>query len=212
MIRTMVVEDFPIFRAAISRALQLDQRIDLVGAYPTARGLLDAIVMDQVQALLLDLHLPDMEGTTLIERVRQVSPQTRIVVFTASEQPRQVRAALAAGAHGYVVKRQESEQIIDALIAVCAGGTVLAPQVAASLLSLRMGGTAGEVGNGIDELRPSDLQILSRLVDGETDAQIAGALYVSTRTVQNHLARIRSMAGVVRRPELARWAIEHALV
>ncbi|MCW2925910.1 MAG: two component transcriptional regulator, LuxR family [Thermoleophilia bacterium] len=212
MIRCMVVEDFPIFRDAISRALQHDQRIELLGAHATARELLDAIVMDRVEALLLDLHLPDMEGITLIQRVRQASPATRIVVFTASEQPRQVRAALAAGANGYVVKRQDSEQVIEALVAVCAGGTVLAPQVAASLLSMRMGGTAGEVGNGVDDLRASDLQILRRLTEGETDAQIADALYVSTRTVQNHLSRIRFVAGVARRPELARWAIDHALI
>lgn len=209
MIRTLIVEDFPIIREAIARAVSLDPRVHLLGAHGTGRDLLDAMVVTSVDAVLVDLHLPDIGGSELIRRVRQVSPRTRILVFTASEQPGQVKAALTAGAHGYVVKRQDAPQVIEALVAVCAGGTVLSPQITGSMLAGHVGGGIGGPG---EALRDGDLEIVERVIQGQTDSEIARAIFVSTRTVQNHLARIRRVAGVARRPELARWALDNNLV
>lgn len=207
MIRVMVVEDFPIIREAISRALINDERIDLLASYGTAHALLDGLVGQVADVVLLDLHLPDMDGPTLIRRILRVCPAARIVVFTASEHPGLVRAALEAGAQGYTVKRQHETQVIEALVAVYEGGTALAPQIAAATMQ---GISCGD--HSSCELRPHDLDLVRFVVAGQTDEQIAAEMFISTRSVQNHLARIREFAGVKRRPELARWAVENAIV
>jgi DNA-binding NarL/FixJ family response regulator len=200
----LVVEDFPIVRRAIADALQEDPRIEVRGTAATARELLDELVVAEPDVALVDLHLPDMDGATLVERVRRLHPSVRVLVFSASERPALVVGALRAGASGYVVKRQAAREIADAIVAIRAGGTVLAPQVASAVVA-----PGPDAGTQLDR---ADAQIVRMVVDGETDDQIARAMYVSTRTVQNRLTRIRRLAQVQRRTELARWAVENELV
>ena len=206
-----IVEDFPIVRSAISDALAADDRVEVRDTVASARELLDALVMSEPDVVLVDLHLPDMDGPKLIKRLRRLHPDVQVLVFTASERPALVLSALHAGARGYVVKRQPAREIADAIVAVQGGGTVLAPQVASSVVSPAAGGTEEAV-DGVARLGRADAEIVRMVVDGETDEQIARALYVSTRTVQNRLTRIRRVARVQRRTELARWALENDLV
>lgn len=206
-----IVEDFPIVRTAISEALERDPRIEVVDTCPDAKGLLDALVLREPDVALVDLHLPDMDGPKLIGRIRRLHPNVKVVVFSACERPAQVLAALHAGANGYTVKRQSAREIADGVVAVAEGGTVLAPQVALAVLDPRA--ASAEDGDGTAaRLEPTDAEIVRMVVSGETDEQIARTLFVSTRTVQNRLTRIRRMARVQRRTELARWALENQLV
>lgn len=206
-----VVEDFPIVRSAITDALSRDARLEVLDSCADAKALLDALVMREPDVALVDLHLPDMDGPKLIGRIRRLHPDVRIVVFSACERPAQVLAALHAGANGYAVKRQSAREVADGLVAVSQGGTVLAPQVALAVLDPRAASTDGDAGAAC-RLEPTDAEIIRMVVAGETDEQIARALFVSTRTVQNRLTRIRRIARVQRRTELARWALENELI
>jgi len=206
-----IVEDFPMMRTAIADALASDDRIEVFDAVPDAKALLDALVVREPDVALVDLHVPDMDGPRLIERIRRLHPDVRVVVFSASERPALVLAALHAGAAGYVVKRQCIREVADGIISVHAGGTVLAPQVASAVLASQ--DHAGGDGEGpAAPLAPADADIVRMVVGGATDDQIARTLYVSTRTVQNRLTRIRRVAHVQRRTELARWALENEIV
>ncbi|MCB0879461.1 MAG: response regulator transcription factor [Thermoleophilia bacterium] len=206
-----IVEDFPIVRSAIADALAEDGRVEVRDAVASARDLLDALVMNEPDVALVDLHLPDMDGPKLIQRIRRLHPNVQVLVFSASERPALVLGALHAGARGYVVKRQPAREIADAIIAVHQGGTVLSPQVASAVVSPATG-VPDAMGGDVTRLEQADAEIVRMVVDGETDEQIARALYVSTRTVQNRLTRIRRMARVQRRTELARWALENQIV
>jgi DNA-binding NarL/FixJ family response regulator len=206
-----IVEDFPIMRTAIADALASDGRVEVYDTVSDGKSLLDALVMREPDVALVDLHLPDMDGPRLIERVRRLHPDVKVVVFSACERPALVMSALHAGASGYVVKRQGVREVVDGIIAVHEGGTVLAPQVASAVLDPRAA-TTGDAGTGVARLEQADAEIVRMVVGGETDEQIARALYVSTRTVQNRLTRIRRMAHVQRRTELARWALENEIV
>lgn len=206
-----IVEDFPIMRSAIADALASDGRIEVYDTVSDAKSLLDALVMREPDVALVDLHLPDMDGPRLIERVRRLHPDVKVVVFSACERPALVMSAMHAGASGYIVKRQSVREVADGIISVHEGGTVLAPQVASAVLDPRAGST-GEANTGVARLEQADAEIVRMVVSGETDEQIARALYVSTRTVQNRLTRIRRMAHVQRRTELARWALENEIV
>ena len=207
-----IVEDFPIMRTAITSALRDDARLDVRDSCEGARAVLDALVNDEPDVVLMDLHLPDMDGPKLVDRILRLHPNVRVVVFSACERPAMVLAALHAGASGYIVKRQSAHEVADALLAVAAGGTVLAPQVASIVLDGPTAMSAGGSDSTGCRLEQSDVQIVRMVVGGETDEQIARALYVSTRTVQNRLTRIRRLAHVQRRTELARWALENQLV
>ncbi|MEO6866694.1 MAG: response regulator transcription factor, partial [Gaiellales bacterium] len=193
-----IVEDFPIVRTAISDSLMSDSRLEVLDSCADAKSLLDSLIMREPDVALVDLHLPDMDGPKLIARIRRLHPSVRIVVFSACQRPAQVLAALHAGANGYMVKRQAPREVADALIAVSDGGTVLAPQVALAVLDPRAAAPGDGTGSAA-RLEPTDAEIVRMVVNGDTDEQIARTLFVSTRTVQNRLTRIRRMASVQRR-------------
>ncbi|MCW2950815.1 MAG: two component transcriptional regulator, LuxR family [Thermoleophilia bacterium] len=210
-INIVVVDDFPIVRTALAQALEQDPRLSVVGSYGDARELLDALVMVRPDVIVLDLHLPDLHGPELVARVRQLHPRPRILACTASERAATVLATLGAGANGYAVKRQSATEIAQAVVAVHQGDTFLAPQVTA--VALGPGNAAqGDCDDARHGLKPAEIEILRHVLSGATDEDIARALYVSTRTVQNRLAHIRRVASVSRRAELARWALENHIV
>jgi DNA-binding NarL/FixJ family response regulator len=211
-VRVALLDDFPVIRNAIAAGLADDPRTRATTVASDARQLLDALVLEPCDVVLLDVHLHDTDGISLLARIRRLHPEVRIVVLTSIEREQVVRSALHAGATGYLVKRQTMTEIIDAVCAVHDGGTVVAPQVASWLVR-----DAGGSGDGVPARRdlplaPAELDVLRLVVHGATDLQIARALYVSPRTVQYQLARIRSKAGVHRRAELAHWAHENSLV
>jgi DNA-binding NarL/FixJ family response regulator len=211
-VRVALLDDFPVVRDAIAAGMADDPRTRVTAVTGDARQLLDALVLMPTDVVLLDVHLHDTDGISLISRIRRLHARVRIVVLSAIEREQVVRSALHAGASGYLVKRQALPEIIDAVCAVHDGGTVVAPQVASWLVRDASGVSAGAAPRRDQPLAPAELDVLRLVVHGATDLQIARALYVSPRTVQYQLARIRSKAGVHRRAELAHWAHENSLV
>ncbi len=206
-----IVEEFPIAGGAISAALRQDPRIEILEICPDATSVLDVLVIREPTVVLLDLQLPDLDGPQLIGRIRRLHPNVRVAVYSASERSARVLSAMHAGANAYMVKRQGAREVADGLVAVAEGGTVLAPQVALSVLIPRAN-QAEEARKARVRLEPTDAEIVRMVVSGDTDETIAKALFLSPRTVQNRLTRIRRIAHVQRRTELARWALENELI
>jgi DNA-binding NarL/FixJ family response regulator len=212
-VRVSLVDDAPVLRGALAAGFADDPRTEVVAVAADARELLDSLVLRPVDIALLDVHLHATDGIALVGRIHRLHPEVKIVVLSSIEREPVVRASLHAGASGYLIKRQTMTEIADGVCAVHDGGIVLAPQVASSFLH-DVTGPTGE--RGADpaptQLGQGELEVLRLVVHGATDLQIARALYVSPRTVQYQLARIRSKAGVHRRTELAHWAHENSLV
>jgi DNA-binding NarL/FixJ family response regulator len=211
LVNVMVMDDFPVVRNALTEAFERDERLAVRASCESGRGLLDALVECEPDVALMDLHVPDIDGTDLIMRVRRLHPNVRVVVCTACERASAVVSALHAGAHGYVVKRQDVREIADAVVAVHHGHMTIAPQVTAATLQCGGDGTDGRT-DALNLVSNSELEMLRRVAAGQTDDVIARALYISPRTVQNRLSKLRSVAGVARRTDLVRWAIDSHLV
>ena len=161
--------------------------------------------------LLVDLHMPELGGIMLLERLRTALPATHCIVLTASEKSDSLLAAISAGARGYLTKRATAQELRSAVLTVNGGGSVIAPSLAGHLLKAYSRASTGEP----DQLRPTltatEQEVLRLLTQGLTDRQIAERLFISPRTVQNHLARVRQKTSLSRRSELARWAVMHAV-
>ncbi|MCW2972556.1 MAG: two component transcriptional regulator, LuxR family [Thermoleophilia bacterium] len=210
-ISVIVVDDFPLMRTALAHALDEDDRISVIASCTDARNLLDELVLRTPDVILLDLQLPDLHGPELVERIRRLHPVPRILACTASERTATVSAVLNAGAAGYAVKRQTASEIADAVVSVHDGNHFVAPQVTAALLRCNVAPDSNTGAPILQCLADIELEILRLLVAGATDDMIARSLYVSPRTIQNRLTRIRRFAGVSRRTELTRWAVENRL-
>jgi DNA-binding NarL/FixJ family response regulator len=210
-IRVVLVEDFPMLRDGVAGALERDPGISVVGVAGDGRQGLKLAHDLRPDVMLVDLHMPDFGGIMLLERLRGELPDIRCIVLTASEKGDTLLAAVAAGARGYLTKRTAAEELRQAVLTVHGGGSVIAPSLAGHLLQAYSRASTG----GEQELRPkltvTEQEVLRLLTQGHTDRQIAEQLYISPRTVQNHLARVRQKTNLTRRSALARWAVMHAV-
>jgi DNA-binding NarL/FixJ family response regulator len=210
-IRVIVVDDFPMVRDGIVLGLARDPAIDVVAtADDGAEGLRQAREL-RPDVMLVDLHMPELGGIMLIERLRPELPQTKFIVLTASEKGDALLSAVAAGAKGYLTKRSTPQELVSAVMTVHGGGSVIAPSLAGHLLDAYARASDGETEQLRPKLTGAEQEVLRLMTQGLTDRQIAERLYVSPRTVQNHLARVRQKTNLSRRSELARWAVVHAI-
>jgi DNA-binding NarL/FixJ family response regulator len=210
-ISVLLVEDFPLVREGVAAALERDPAITVVGQADNGREGLELALELRPDVVLLDLHMPELGGMMLLERLRSELPNTRAIVMTASEKGEPLLDAVAAGAAGYLTKRASGEELRQAVVTVHGGGSVIAPTLAGHLLKAYSRASSGETTELRSKLTATEHEVLRLVAQGLTDRQIAERIYVSPRTVQNHLARIRDKTDLRRRSELARWAVLHAV-
>lgn len=200
-IRVAIIEDHPLYRQGLVQVVERATRLDLVASVGSV-GEMEDIGFEDVDVVILDLHLPDCEGADAVSRVK--SQHDAILIISASENRKQVVDAIAAGACGYLTKSSEEEEIAKAIATIAAGGTYVSPVLAGYLLRE----TRDQDRESRIALTTREREILSLLADGETDADIAERLFISVSTVRSHLDRIRDKTGHRRRAELARLAFE----
>jgi len=210
-VRVVVVEDFPLVRDGIAAALERDPLIAVVGTAADGIEGLRAAHELRPDVMLVDLHMPEAGGIMVLERLRAELPEILPIILTASEQGAPLLAAIAAGARGYLTKRSVAEELRQAVLTVKGGGSVIAPSLVGHLFQTCSQAARGEQ----PELRPvltlTEQEVLRLLTEGLTDHQISQRLFISPRTVQNHLARIKDKLSLRRRSELVRWAVVHAM-
>src|SRR3954452_20665127 len=210
-IRVLVVDDFPLVREGLTASLEVDPDIDVVGeAGDGEQGLTMAREL-RPDVVLTDMRMPGLGGPVLLGRLREEVPEARVLVISASEKAETLLDAVSAGAAGYLTKRVSGRELRHAVISVHGGGSVITPSLARHLLREYSSVSRGEPLSVRPLLANREQEVLRLLAQGHTDREIGGQLYISPRTVQNHLTRIREMTGLRRRSDLARWAVEHAM-
>src|SRR3954468_9661990 len=210
-IRVVVAEDHPLVREGVIRALERDPGMQVIGEADNGITAMELARELKPDVMVLDLRMPGLGGAVVLERLRAELPEIRALVMTANESPESLLDAVAAGAAGYLSKRTTGEELRQAVITTYGGGSVITPELAGHLLREFSGSARGEGSSVRPLLAARELEILRLVADGLTDNEIGKQLYISPRTVQNHLTRIREKTGLRRRSELARWAVEHAI-
>src|SRR3954465_7997138 len=210
-IRILLIDDFPLIREGFAAALESDPGLPIVAQADNGVDGLRLAHEVQPDVVILDLSMPDMGGMTVLERLAAEAPEARGLVVTASGEAQPLLDAVAAGAAGYLTKRCSREELRQAVITVHGGGSVISPMLAGHLLKEYSRASHGEASNARPLLGTREHEILRLLARGCTDREIAATIFISPRTVQNHLTRIREKTGLRRRTELTRWAMDHAL-
>jgi DNA-binding NarL/FixJ family response regulator len=210
-IRVIVVDDFPLVREGLIASLEVDPAIEVVGQAADGEAGLELARTVRPDVVLTDMRMPGLGGPVLLARLREELPETRVLVVTASEKAETLLEAVAAGAAGYLTKRVSGRELRHAVITVHGGGSVITPALARHLLREYSHVSRGEPLSVRPLLAQREQEVLRLLAQGYTDREIGHQLYISPRTVQNHLTRVREKTGMRRRSELARWAVEHAM-
>jgi two-component system response regulator NreC len=154
--------------------------------------------------LVLDLNMPGGSSVEAIPRIRADAPETHIVVLTMQEEPAFARQALAAGATGYVLKKDAGSELVEAVRRAAVGDTYLNPTLGARIAREPPPGPP-------DDLSPREVEVLRLIALGHTNSEIAQTLFLSVRTVETHRAHIQQKLRVSTRAEMVRYAIHRGL-
>lgn len=207
----MVVDDHPIWRDAVARDLAADG-FDVVA---TAEGVATArrrAAAVQPDVVVMDMRLADGNGAQATSEVLAVSPASRILVLSASDERDDVLDAVKAGATGYLVKSASRAELAEAVAATAAGRAVFTPSLAGLVL-----GEYRRIAQNPDcepagpSLTERETEVLRHVAKGLSAKQIAERLSLSHRTVENHIQATFRKLQVANRVELTRYAIEHGL-
>lgn len=209
--RVMVVDDHPIWRDAVARDL-VEDGFDVVATadgVASARRRAAAVTPDVV---VMDMRLSDGTGAQATAQVLEVSPSSRILVLSASDERDDVLEAVKAGATGYLVKSASKVELAGAVRATGEGRAVFTPGLAGLVLGeyRRMARTR-DAEPATPSLTDRETEVLRHVAKGLTAKQIAERLSLSHRTVENHVQATFRKLQVANRVELARYAIEHGL-
>lgn len=189
MTRVLIVDDHPIFRDGLAGLLATLPEIEVVGTAGTAEEALAILGQTAPDVVLMDINLPGASGVEATRRAIQIAPATAVLVISMVDDDDSVFAALAAGARGYVLKGASAAEITAALRTVAAGGAVFGAGIASRMLTTAPAPRSGPLA-GHDDLTARERQVLDMLAEGASNRQIARALGLSLKTVQNHVSRI----------------------
>jgi DNA-binding NarL/FixJ family response regulator len=209
MIRVMVVDDHPIWRAGVARDL-IERGFELVATAADGAAALRLIPAVRPDVVLMDLHFGSagQSGVETTQAVTDSWPDIRVLVLSASGADVDVLAAVRAGATGYLVKSASMEELVDAVRRTAEGDAVFTPGLAGLVLGeyRRM---ALKPQANTPTLTDRETEVLRLVAIGRTARQIAESLVISHRTVENHVASTLRKLNLHNRVELARYAIEH---
>lgn len=207
IIRVLVVDDHALHRDGIRQILGQQPDMRLVGEAESAEAALALVNQLHPAVVLMDVRLPGMNGIEATRRLRRDHPDTRVLVVTAYDDDEYVRGALEAGASGHLSKAAPGRELVDAVRAVAAGGTVVNPVTLTHLLA-----GFGAARPASNQLTDRELAVLRLLAEGLPNKQVAARLGISRRTVERHCDNIYAKLGVGSRTEAVVRAISAKLV
>lgn len=208
-IRVMVVDDHPVWRDGIRADLETSGVATVVAEASDGGEAIELARDSMPEVVLMDLRLPTVSGVDAIARIVEESPHTRVVVLSASGEEADVLEAVKVGATGYLLKSATSDEIVDAVRRVRDGEPVFTPPLAGLVLSEFRRVASPEPGE--PGLSPRENEVLRLVAKGYTYREIADKLFISVKTVQNHVQNILTKLQLRKRYELMRYAIQKGL-
>ncbi len=213
-IRVVIADDHRLMRTGLRRLLEMEPDMEVVGEAADGREAIEVSLREHPDVVLMDISMPGLGG---IEAARTITGQlegTRILFLTIHGEEQYVLEAIQAGAAGYVLKDISSATLVEAVRRVARGGAYVDPEVVPSLLrSLRRQAVPGWEGDSrvLDLLSAREREVLSLVVAGYSNREIARRLYISEKTVKNHLSSIFAKMGVRDRTQAAVRALRAGL-
>ncbi|MGQ7296292.1 response regulator [Quadrisphaera sp. KR29] len=204
-LRLVVVDDHPVVRAGIVALLSAEADLTVVAEVGDGDGVLAAYEAHHPDVVLMDLRMPGVDGVSATTRLRAAHPGARVLVLTTYDTDADILRAVEAGATGYLLKDAPRAALTDAVRRAARGETVLAPPVAARLLS-RVREPAAE------RLTARETQVLACVARGLSNPRIAAELFIGEATVKSHLLRVFTKLGVDDRTAAVTVAMSRGLL
>ena len=176
-LRVLIADDHLVVREGLAALINRSPDMAVVAEASTGREAVEQFLLHCPDVALLDLRMPEMDGVEVIAAIREQVPTARLVVLTTYADEEDIHRSLRAGARGYLLKDAPRDELLDCVRAVHDGQTVIPPAIALKLASRLMA----------TELTPRELDVLRLLATGQSNKQIAAALFIAEGTVKTHV-------------------------
>ncbi len=206
-IRVFLVDDHEIVRRGIADLLEAAGDIEVVGEAGTVAQARTRIPATKPDVAVLDVRLPDGSGIDVCREIRSTMPEVRCLILTAYDDDDALRAAVIAGASGYVLKDIRGGRLIESVRLAAAGKDLIDPAIAQRVVSQLKNATATDP--LLDGLSLRERQILALIADGLTNRQIGDRLKLAEKTVKNYVSSLLSKLGLEHRTQAAILHVEH---
>ena len=200
-IRVLIADDHPLFRDGLSALVTDGPDTELVGTATSGTEAVDLAIATQPDVIVMDLHMPGLNG---IEATRQIvadSPHITVLVLTMFDDDDSIFSALRAGARGYLLKGADQEQIRAAIRAAANGEIIFGTQLAARMLAYFTAGATAAPAQVFPQLTDREREVLDLVAQGRANAAIAARLGLSQKTVRNHVSNILTKLQVADRAQ-----------
>ena len=212
-LRVLLVDDHDLFRTGLRNLLE-EQGLEVVGEASTGAEAIAHVRELTPDVVVMDLNMPGMGGVEATRHIAEVSPLTRVVMLTISDEDNDVIDAILAGACGYLLKDASIQDLVAGIRSAARGESLISPHIAGKVLQrIRATSAQPEIERLIRaELSDREIEVLKLIASGKDNAVIAAELHISPKTVKNHISNILMKLQIDNRIQAAVYAVRSGIV
>ncbi|MCA1319187.1 response regulator transcription factor [Bacillus tianshenii] len=209
MINVMLVDDHAILRDGLKTIISLESDMDVVGEATGGSEMVALLKNKSPDVIVMDINMPEKDGIELTKIVKKEYPDIKVLILTMYKHEEYFMSALKEGADGYLLKDSPSEQVVDAIRTVHRGESIIHPAMTKKLISYHQQEAQAKEETVLTE---REKEVLVCLVQGLSNKEIAGRLFISDKTVKIHVSKIFKKLDVKSRSQVVIYAVQHKLV
>ncbi len=210
-IRIVLADDHAIVRQGLSRAIQQEEDMDVVGQASNGRSTIDLVRTLSPDVLITDISMPDLNGVEATRQILRESPGMKVIALSMHSSRQFVMEMFRAGAMGYLLKDCDYDELVKAIHTVAEGKIYVSPSIGDVIVDDLLSGKAGGGPNAFSVLTPREREVLQLMAEGNTTRQIALQLYISPKTVEAHRLRVMNKLDIDNVAQLTKYAIQEGL-
>ncbi|SDC37950.1 two component transcriptional regulator, LuxR family [Pelagirhabdus alkalitolerans] len=218
--KIVLIDDHVLFREGVKRILDFEKDFEVVAEGDDGDEVIEIVDKHQPDVVLMDINMPNINGVQATKRLFSKYPDVRVIILSIHDDENYVTHALKSGAQGYLLKEMDSQALIDAIKIVSDGGSYLHPKVTHNLVkefqrlsTEESGGLQNiEIRKPLHLLTKRECEVLQLLADGKSNRGVSEALFISEKTVKNHVSNILQKMNVNDRTQAVVMAIRNGWV
>jgi DNA-binding NarL/FixJ family response regulator len=209
-IQVLIADDHPVVRRGLLFFLKTQKEIEIVGEASNGEEAVQLVQQRKPDVVLMDLVMPVMDGIEATKKIKEVAPDTKILILTSFSDQDHVIPAIRAGASGYQLKDIEPDELVRAIHAVMNGESQLHPKVTTHVIKHLADGAPQEE-DQITKLTKREREVLAEIAKGKSNKEIALALSITEKTVKTHVSNILAKLELSDRTQAALYAVKHGI-
>jgi len=206
--KILLVDDHPILRQGLALLINQEKDLEVCGQFEDAGKALDAVNNLKPDAAIVDISLKGSSGIELLKNIKVQFPKLLVLVLSMHDESLYAERALRAGASGYIMKQEATDQVLVALRKVLNGEIYLSEKMSSKLMHQLVSGRATDAGSLMERLSDRELEIFGLIGEGRGTRQIAEQLHLSVKTIESHRAHIKEKLNLKNATELVHRAIQ----